>query len=1233
MKNTFKQALIVMVAMAAWATDGLANPITRDQARERAEQFLTNGQAAVMLQPVTDSRRLAPRRQTAANQQTSDTQTTTPYYVFDRGENEGFVIVSGDDSTVPVLGYTDSGSFDYEDLPCGLKALLDNYAADLETIRQQPLSAAARVGAPMKAPYTPQHHPVVAPLLNTIWGQSTFPFNMYTPENMPAGCVAVGMAMVMYYHRYASTDVVLEDIPDWKTFTGIPKGTVIDWPNVMPTYNSRSTDAQNQAVGNLIHICGAAVEMSYTHGGSGSNSTRLIKGATTYLGYNKSMYRQARSGYTPEEWDQLVYNELTTTGPVYCTGNGHAYVCDGYDGKGLYHINWGWRGGSDGYYYIGKLTIGDSGINEGQPGEIGYTSGFAILLGFKPEINPDKAITFSNDAAGKLCLQNFDADNDGKLTFREAAAVEDIGQVFKGSRITSFPELAYFTGLTTIAEDAFKGCAAMTDIQLPPTVQTIASGAFSGCSRLRKISLHEGITAIGESAFLKCSRLSAVNLPLSLETIGNDAFNGCSYLEEMELTTSVKSIGDHAFANCTKLKDFTSPTLTPSNLTIGEEVFSGCKLIAANLYVAPGTRAFYANDPQWQQFAYIIDSHALTAGAFTAPEEGKEYYLYNVGTGRYLTRGELYNTQAVAGHTPMKIQLTHREEAAEDIYSIATYDFNIEKPWLYRSDTDKNAGEGITCVFVNGTEEQLNLTGDWRIAPAEDGTYTIQIPNGSEGYAADLFCGIQPAHANYAFSPTYALYTDIPYEGNEANCQWAFIEVDQDQTLVYTTFNRLRSLLTLAKKQRTIDSTEESAVCQNPQSTCEEMLAACTSLCDKLGLLDLQEPETYTKLLATLDIDLDNQVSYAEATRIESLGNLLQGLPVKNLNCLKHFSNLVILEDNALMGCNELTTISLPANLRGIGANAFSGCEKLEQIELPEYVAQIHENSFQGCSSLQLIRLDNPVASEVVIDPTAFSDIQTSDLTLQIPEGTREDYEASDIWRDFGTIEEVEAKPIPPFSAPVAEVEGYLYNLGTRRYLRAGEAWATQAVVGAEGFVYVLHKASSSGDTFYMDSKQVSKTNKTMFRSTYDSRLGDVKCCFADGTVTASNVNWIFKPVEGKENVYTLNTPSTISLYVEGECLGILPTHALGYDTIDKLTYGLYWDVPYEGNELNCQWAFITKEDYDATYNPVVIIDAIEEVSTTNQDQPTQRYNLQGQRVGNDYKGVVIIEGKKVLIK
>ncbi len=172
--------------------------------------------------------------------------------------------------------------------------------------------------------------------------------------------------------------------------------------------------------------------------------------------------------------------------------------------------------------------------------------------------NINMAISFADANVKALCVQNWDTDGDGELSEDEAAAVTDLGTVFKGNTtITSFDELQYFTGLTSIGNEAFKGCTGLTSVTIPEGVTSIGESALRECSGLTSINIPESVTSIGKWAFFQCSKLTSVTIPNSVKSIGLSAFYLCSKLTSVTIPNSVTSIGNAVFSHCLSLTSIT----------------------------------------------------------------------------------------------------------------------------------------------------------------------------------------------------------------------------------------------------------------------------------------------------------------------------------------------------------------------------------------------------------------------------------------------------------------------------------------------------------------------------------------------------------------------------------------------------------------------------------------------------------------------------------------------------
>lgn len=319
---------------------------------------------------------------------------TSPYYVFLNGENKGFTIVSGDDRMPAIIGYSDHGTFSKENVPEAMAAFLDMYSDMEKELVAGDKSAKAAV-AEARALREAKSSKAVAPLLGNIkWSQNE-PFNNLCPlydgnNRSVVGCVATAMAQVMAYWKYPKA--LCADIPAYVTDTyeipidEIKKGETYDWDNMLDSYSGDYTSEQAAAAAKLSYHCGAAVGMDYGYtSGASLKSTMLVK----YFGYDPDLATDINRDFvTLDEWTSLVDRELEAGRPVlyggFSSDGGHRFVCDGSDGNGLYHINWGWGGYQDGYFDITILNPEKGGTGSGTAPD-GYNREVSMIIGLCPD--------------------------------------------------------------------------------------------------------------------------------------------------------------------------------------------------------------------------------------------------------------------------------------------------------------------------------------------------------------------------------------------------------------------------------------------------------------------------------------------------------------------------------------------------------------------------------------------------------------------------------------------------------------------------------------------------------------------------------------------------------------------------------------------------------------------------------------------------------------------------------
>ena len=330
----------------------------------------------------------------------SSVMTQTPaFYVFNRANDGGFIIVSADDYTYDVLAYSDQGSFDAEQIN-------PNFAFWLYRLQEQ-ISLADETNAVDKKIVTATT--AISPLLVNAsgqeikWDQLT-PYNNSCPTDQRdnsksyTGCVATAMAQIMYKWQwptqgkgsktYTWYDCLNNSCSRYKevSLSANFGATTYDWANMRATYGSSYTTAQANAVATLMYHCGVACEMGYggdATGGSGAYTDMMGRGAVDYLRYKVSKfvstlsqqeyeYDEYEGEYYPAAFEPKEYSvsiatltsyfnaDLEAGRPILIGGTtsdeeGHEFVCDGRDTKGYFHINWGWSGDANCYCQLSAL--------------------------------------------------------------------------------------------------------------------------------------------------------------------------------------------------------------------------------------------------------------------------------------------------------------------------------------------------------------------------------------------------------------------------------------------------------------------------------------------------------------------------------------------------------------------------------------------------------------------------------------------------------------------------------------------------------------------------------------------------------------------------------------------------------------------------------------------------------------------------------------------------------------
>jgi len=368
------------------------------------------------------------------------------FYVFNKTNNDGYVIVSADDRTEDVLVYSEQGNLDMDHINPNFQFWLGRLQEEISAANDENAYTPAQKKARKAATAT-----AISPLLvnqngeEIAWYQESpywnkCPMDLWkTSERCLTGCVATAAAQIMYKWRHPAKGTGSHSYT-WEccTNTSCTKTSsqvlskdfstvTFDWDNMLANYNSGATGttAQKNAVAELMYCCGVACDMEYggsTIGGSGAWTDDMGYGLMTYFGYtiDKFITTYSKNAYESDqgkgascamknaEWSvktsdftNYFNTELEAGRPILMGGEGsdggHEFVCDGRNSSGYFHINWGWEGESNNYCQLSSLKPSGSSYN--------FSSEIDALIGLEPAVVDTVHVTGVTVAPTTLTLK------------------------------------------------------------------------------------------------------------------------------------------------------------------------------------------------------------------------------------------------------------------------------------------------------------------------------------------------------------------------------------------------------------------------------------------------------------------------------------------------------------------------------------------------------------------------------------------------------------------------------------------------------------------------------------------------------------------------------------------------------------------------------------------------------------------------------------------------------------
>ena len=568
----------------------------------------------------------------------------------------------------------------------------------------------------------------------------------------------------------------------------------------------------------------------------------------------------------------------------------------------------------------------------------------------------DANIEFADAKVKAICVENWDTNGDGELSYAEAAAVTDLNAAFTHNKeITSFDELRFFTGLKSLGEGGLQDCIKLKSVILPASISELEGFNLANCAGLERMGIDaantvygsptgsnaiieketntlvvgcqttkipETVTAIGSSAFWGRWDMTTMPIPASVTTIGSSAF-AWSGLEEVEIPAAVNTIGAWAFRN-TAIKSVAIPDGVKK---LDWEVFRECKqLESVNL----GNGVEEIADSCFKECKELHNvswSKVKTIGPFAF----EQCPLQTVD----LTGVEKIGDGAFMG-TAIE-ELTVPASLKETGYETFSWNWTMKKATFEEGctkvfDTMFHGNENLTEVILPGTITEIQ---DRAFARCHK-LASINLPDGLTTIGEQAFLESSLTSA--------ILPNSMKSVGNEAfkSCsQLETVDIAYIEHLGYNAFSE----------------------------------------CPKIRMVSVP---------ATIVLDENSWAAFSWCTGLEEV---------------EFFEGTTRIDNLTFVGCENLKYLpyGLPSTLESIGHDAFTGCKSLESITLPKKVNWIQENAFNECEALVSVTVENPQPIKLE-NAATFSNRQNA--TLYVPVGSKADYLAADVWKEFKEIVE-----------------------------------------------------------------------------------------------------------------------------------------------------------------------------------------------------------------------------------